>query len=82
MTYEEWKKMLVHNLIFKPCFPMLCITLRSFNFCNFSEFNVLKAQALVQTHLERKVSLIEKCPHFRGQNVHNTNIQDNTSCPN
>ena len=23
---------------------------------------------------DRKVSLIERCPHFRGQNVHNTNV--------
>ena len=31
---------------------------------------------------DRKVSLIESCPHFRGQNVHNTNvIQWNLSIP-
>ena len=30
---------------------------------------------------DRKVSLIERCPHFRGQNVHNTNVWDSTSCP-
>ena len=29
---------------------------------------------------DRKVSLIERCPHFRGQNVHNP-CCDSTSCP-
>ena len=24
-------------------------------------------------------SLIERCPHFRGQNIHNPNVWDNTS---
>ena len=28
---------------------------------------------------DRKVSLIERSPHFRGQNVHNTNVWDSTS---
>ena len=30
---------------------------------------------------DRKVSLIERFPHFRGQNVHNPNVWDSTSCP-
>ena len=28
--------------------------------------------------MEKKVPLIESCPHFRDQNVHNRNV---TSCP-
>ena len=27
------------------------------------------------------MSLIQRCPHFRGQNVHNPNVWDSTSCP-
>ena len=45
--------------------------------------HVSSSKTLYSRHLsDRKVSLIERCPHFRGQNVHNANvIQWNLSIP-